>query len=131
MSKSRVILLKMACWLVIGGFAVAGVRMHRLLLEAARPDPGIWCGNTVINPLGVILSIGSPLGVVAVVLLGMLWRRGLAAGWPVMLAALLILVGTTSLLVYGIRFCRDSLPGELYLSDIVWWMGPVGRLLGV
>jgi hypothetical protein len=130
MSKSHLILLKTACWVVVGGFVLGSVAMHRLFVEAARPDSGIWCGNSVTDPLGALLSFGTPLSVVAVVPLGVLWRRGLAAAWSVVPASLLVLVCTASLLVVGIRFFRDFLPG-FHLSDIVWWMSPVGGVFGV
>ena len=130
MSKSQVIFLKTVCWLVVGGFTLASVGMQRLFAEAARPDSGIWCGNSVTDPLGALLSFGTPLGVAAVVPLGILWRRGLAAAWSALPALLLVLACTALLLVGGIRFFRDSLPG-FHLSDTVWWMRPVGGLLGV
>ena len=130
MSKSRVILLKTVCWLAVSGFALASVGMHRLFAEAARPDSGIWCGNSVTDPLAALLSFGTPLSVAAIVPLGVLWRRGLAAGWSVIPGSLLVIGCTTSLLVTGIRFFRDALP-NFHLSDIVWWMRPVGGLFGV
>ncbi len=130
MSKSQVILFKAVCWLVVSGFALASAGMHRLFMEAARPDSGIWCGNSVTDPLAVLLSFGTPFSVAAIVPLGILWRRGLAAGWSVIPGALLVIGCTTSLLVAGIRFFRDALPG-FYLSDIVWWMRPVGGWFGV
>jgi len=130
MSKSKAMFLQSVCWLVVGGFALATAQMHRLFAEAARPDSGIWCGNSVTDPFSCLLSFGTPVGVAAVVALGILWRRRLAAGWSFEPASLIVLVCTTSLLVAGIRFFRDSLPG-FHLSDIVWWMKPVGGLFGV
>jgi hypothetical protein len=76
------------------------------------------------------LSFGAPLHSAAVVALRILWRRGLATGWFVILASLLVIGCTTLVLVGGIRFFRDALPG-FYLSDIVWWMRPVEGLFGV
>ena len=130
MIKSRLILLKTICWLVVGGFALASVGMHQLFAEAAQPHSGIWCGNNVTDPLAAVLSFGTPLGVAAVIPLGVLWRRGLAAGWSVLPASLVVLACTTSLLVCGIRFFRTALPG-FHLSDIVWWMRPAGGLFGI
>jgi hypothetical protein len=130
MINLRVILLKTACWFVVSGFTLTSIKMHRLFAEAARPDSGIWCGNNVTNPLAALLNFGTPLSVVAIVPLGILWRRELAAGWSVIPGSLLVIGCTTSLLVAGIRFFRDALPG-FHLSDIVWWMRPVGGLLGV
>ena len=130
MSKPLVIFLKSTCWLVIGGFALASVTMHRFFAEAARPDSGIWCANSITEPLGAILSFGTPFGVAAAVPLGVLWHRGLAAAWSAVLASSLVLVCTALLLVDGIQFFRGSLPG-FHLSAIVWWMRPVGGLFGV
>lgn len=130
MSKSHLFGLKAACWLVVIGFALASVEMHLFFAEAARPNSGIWCGNSITEPLSAILSFGTPLGAAAVISLAVLWRRGLAGGWSVVPASLLVLACTTSLIVTGIQFFHDSLPG-FYLSDIVWWMRPVGGFFGV
>ena len=130
MSKSSLILLKTVSWLVVVGFAFACVAMHRLFAEAARTDSVIWCGNSVTDPLSALLSLGTPFGIAAVIPLSVFWRRGLAAGWSVVPAWLLVLASTASLLIGGIRFFRDALPG-FHLSDIVWWMRPVGGLFGV
>src|SRR6185436_15798575 len=109
MSKSQLILLKTLCWLVIGGFALASAAMHSVFTEAARPNSGVWCGNSVTDPLGRLLSLGTPLGVAAIIPLGVLWRRGLATFWSLLAASLLVLVCTSSILVAGVRFFRDSL----------------------
>ena len=130
MSKSQVIFLKLACWLIVSGFALASVGMHRLFAEAARPESGIWCGNSITDPLSALLSFGTPLAIAAIVPLGVLWRRGFAAAWSVVPPLSVVIGCTTLLLVGGIRFFRDSLPG-FHLSDIVWWMRPVGGLFGV
>jgi hypothetical protein len=129
-SISRITLLKTACWLIIGSFTLGSLAMHRLLLEAAKPNSGIDCGNTVTDPLGAMLSFGAPLGAAAVVPLGILWRRGSAKGLSVVPAFVLVGICTTSLLLGGIQFFRGSLPG-FHLSDIVWWLRPVGTLLGI
>ncbi len=130
MRKPSLILLKTACWLAIGIFASASVAMHLVLARAIRSDAVIWCGNTVTDPLSSLLSAGTPMGVAAVVPLGVLWKRGLAAGWPVVPASLVVVGFTASLLVGGIRFFQAALPGY-HLSEVVWWMRPFGGLFGV
>ena len=37
--------------------------MYQLFAEATQPNSGIWCGNSVADPLAAILSFGAPLGV--------------------------------------------------------------------
>ncbi len=135
MTASRVIVLKIVSWLVVISFVVAsgvfGVWTYQLFTEPVPPGSlGLWCGNTVTEPLGDILSFGSPIGFTGVVPLAILWRRGLATGWSFTSASLLIFVCTIALLVFGIWLFRDVLPG-LYLSDIVWWLRPVGGWFGI
>src|SRR5260221_5661329 len=100
MSKADTKVLKLVCWSAVLVFsfltAVFGYGMHRLFAEAARPGSmGLWCGNIVTDPLGFMLSFGVPVGVSAVVPLGVLWRRGMASGWSLLTAALLALTCTT------------------------------------
>jgi hypothetical protein len=130
MRSSRIMLLQLPSWLMIAGFALASIKMHSLFAESFRPDSGILCGNTVTDPLGRILSVGVPLGFLAIVPLGLLWNRGLASSWSLVPALFLVMAFTGSLLSVGIRYFLVYLPGS-YLSDIVWWMRPVGRFLGV
>ena len=130
MRKSEAMFLKTLCWLAVGGFAFVSVGMHRLLAEATRDSAVRWCGNGITDPLSAILSFGTPLGVSAVVLLGTLWRQGLATVWSFVSASLIVFGCTASLLISGVRFFRDFLSG-FYLSDIVWWMKPIGGLIGV
>ena len=120
MTKSQAIQWKTAFWIAVGGFTVAsawfGWGMHQMFAEAARPGAmGLMCGNSVTNPLGAILSLGTPVGVAAVVGFAGLAHRGLARWWSVVSAALLALGCTAGLLVFGIRFFEDSLPG-IHLS---------------
>ena len=135
MSKPHIILLKTLCWLGVVAFIVSagayGLAMRRLFAEIARPGSFmLTCGNTVTDSLGAILSLGTPTGFAAVVALGVLWQRHSASRWSVVTAAVLSFACTTVLVAFGVHFFRNSLPG-CYLSDIVWWMRPVGRWLGV
>jgi hypothetical protein len=135
MSKSRAIQLKTICWIAVTGFTASsawfGWGMHQMSGESAQPDSlGLMCGSSVTNLLGVILSIGAPAGLAALVGFAVLWHRGFANQWSVASAALLAVGCTATLLVFGIRFFRDALPG-FYLSDIVWWLKPFGRVFGV
>lgn len=130
MNSARIILLlKAACWLVIGGFAVATLGMHWFLTWAAQPGNEIWCGNSITDPLAALLNIGAPLGVAAAGALGISWWRGGAAAWTVICGTLVVIACTTWLLFTGIRFFQ-ALPG-FYLSSIVWWMRPIGEFFGV
>lgn len=107
-SARIILLLKVACWLVIGGFAVATFGMHRDFAQMIQPGSGLWCGNSVTEPLQPILNLGAPLAVAAVVLLVILWWRGLASLWSVVAEALLVTGCTASLLVVGIGFFQNA-----------------------
>ena len=97
-----------------------------MFVEAARPGSvGLMCGNSVTDPLGAILSFGTPVSVAGVAGLAGLAHRGLAGRRSVVSAAVLALGCTAGLMVFGIRFFRDSLPG-FHLSEIVWWLKPFG-----
>jgi hypothetical protein len=128
MTKSQVIQSKIACWLAVGGFTGAstltGWNLCQFFAEASRP--GVFmCGNSVIDPLGAILGFGTPVGLAGAIGLAVLARRGLASWWSAVGAALLALGCTVGFLVFGFQFCRDSLPG-FHLSNIVWWLRPLG-----
>lgn len=127
-SPRTVLLLKAMCWLVIGGFSIGSLGMHRFLAWAAQPDSGIWCGNSITDPLAALLNIGAPLGVAAAGVLAILRWRSVAAAWTVICGALVVITCTAWLLFIGIRFFQ-ALPG-FYLSSIVWWMRPIGELFG-
>jgi len=86
---------------------------------------GLMCGNSVTDPLGAILSFGTPFSIAGVVGFTGLAYRGLASRWSVVSAAVLALGCTAGLLVFGMCFFRDSLPG-FHLSEIVWWLKPFG-----
>jgi hypothetical protein len=135
MTKSQATRWKAACWIAVGGFTASsawfGWGIHQMFTESARHDSmGLMCGNSVTDPLGAILGIGTPAGLVAVVAFAVLSHRGFASRWSVASAALLAFGSAAALLVFGIRFFRDALPG-FYLSDIVWWLKPLGRVFRV
>jgi len=129
-TKAQVIILwKTACWIAVGGFTAAsawyGWGMHQFFAEAARPGSGLMCGNSVTDPLGAILSFGTPVGLAGLAGFAGLAHRGLAGRWSVVGAAVLALGCTAGLLTFGFRFFRDSLPG-FHLSESVWWLKPFG-----
>ena len=130
MTKSQAIQWKTACWIAVGGFTAAsawfGWGMHQMIAESTRPGSmGLMCGNSVTDPLGIILSFGTPVSVAGVVGFAGLAHRGLASRWSVASTGLLALGCTASLLMFGLRFFRESLPG-FHLSEIVWWLKPFG-----
>jgi len=129
-SAHIILLLKAACWLVIGGFAVATFGMRRDFSQMSQPDSGLWCGNSVTEPLKPILSYGAPLAASAVALLAILWWRGLASLWSVVPEALLVIGCTASLLFLGIGFFQAALPGY-HFSNLIWWVRPFGQFLGI
>ncbi len=131
MRQSQVILLKSACWVTVGAFAgmsgLFGIEMRQILAENARPGSlGLFCGNSVTDPLELLLGLGSPIGFAAIVPLVDLWRRGLATGRSVIPPALVVFTCTAMLLLFGIRFFREYL-GSVPLSNLVWWMPSVVR----
>jgi hypothetical protein len=83
------------------------------------------CGNSVTDPLEVILSFGTPLGLVAVSWLAILCWHGFTSRWSLTSAAVLVAGCTAGLVTFGLSFFRDALPG-FHLSDFVWWLKPFG-----
>lgn len=137
MTKSQAIQWKTACWIVVGGFALLsvafGVIMGRLVYLQHHPElwprdsfgGPLWCGNSVTDPLGAMLGIGTPISLAGVVGFAVLAYRGHASRTSVISAAVLGLGCTVGLLVFGFRFFRDDLDGA-QLSEIVWWLKPFG-----
>jgi len=130
MTKSQTIQWKTACWIAVGGFTAAstwfGWNVHQLFSPSAPPGSiGLICGNTVTDPLGAILSSGTPISLAGVAGFVFLSHRGVGSRWSVASAAVLTVACTAALLVFGIRFFRDALPG-FELSQIVWWLRPFG-----
>jgi hypothetical protein len=137
MIKSQAIQWKATCWIVVGGLALLsvsfGIYMGRLFYLEHHPElwprdsfgGPLWCGNTVTDPLGAMLSIGTPIGLAGVVGLVVLAYRGYASRTSAISAAGLALGCTTGLLVFGFRFFRHNL-GGMHLSEIVWWLKPFG-----
>lgn len=130
MTKSQAIQWKTACWIAVGGFTAAsagfGWWMHQLFAEAARPGSLGMCANCVTDPLGAILSSGTPISIVGFAGFVCLLRRGVAGWSPVVISLVLTLGCTIGLLVFGFRFFRD-LDGA-QLSEIVWWLRPFGAI---
>ena len=83
------------------------------------------CGNSVTDPLGAILSLGTPVSLVAVSGLVVLSWHGFASRWSVVSAAVLAVGCTAGLVAFGRSFFQNALPG-FHLSDTVWWLRPFG-----
>src|SRR5260370_31652973 len=135
MSKSQAFQWRAACWVAVTGFVALaawfGWGMHQLFAAAARPGSmGLMCGNSVTDPLAAILSLGTPVSLVAASGLLVLSWRGSAGRWSAASAAVLAVVCTSWLVAFGINFFRDALPG-FHLSDVVWWLKPFGKLSGI
>jgi len=79
------------------------------------------CGNSVTDPLGAILSLGTPVSLLAVSGLGALSWLGFASRWSVVTAAVFAVGCTVALVAFGHSFFQHALPG-FPLSHIVWWM---------
>jgi hypothetical protein len=137
MIKSQAIQWKATCWIVVGGFAVLsaafGVLIGRLFYVEHHPE--LWprgsfggplgCANSVTDPLGAMLGIGTPISLAGVVGFAVLAYRGYATRTSAISAAVLALGCTVALLVFGFRFFRNDL-GDMHLSEIVWWLKPFG-----
>jgi hypothetical protein len=135
MTKSEVIQLRTICWITVTGFTALSAWFawgtHQMFAQSAQSrELSLICGNSVTDPLGAILSFGTPVVFSAVAGLAVLSRRGFASRWSVACAALLPLGCAAALVVFGIRLFREALPG-FHLSDIVWWLKPLGRVFGV
>lgn len=122
LAKSRV-----AYWILvvplICASVVYGPYAHHLI-----GMPHLMSANAIVDPLVFILSYLTPVAVVGILGLGFLWRHGLTKGWTVVLAAALFLSCTVSLVAFGVHGFRGS---SWHLSDLVWWLKPVGKLFGI
>ena len=110
-------------WIAIGAFVLASVDYG---LYALRVGRNVWCGNTLTDPLSVLLSYFAPGAGCAVVALSYLWFRGALRVWSPASALAISGVTVVSLFAYGFWLFRNMLPSHS-LSDIVWWLGPVWR----
>jgi hypothetical protein len=136
-TKSEVIQWKAACWIVVGGFSLLSaafiVIMGRLLYIQHRPElwspdsfgGPLWCGNSVTDPLELMLGFGAPVSLAGVAGLAVLAYRGQANRSLVASAAGLALACIVGLLVFGFKYFRHDLGGA-HLSEIVWWLRPFG-----
>ena len=132
LTRTDRIILKTLCWTVVLGFIEQSGSYGEAIYHLFRDPPPLgYCGNMVTDTLGMILRIGPPLSAAAVLLLGALWWRGLAGGWSVATAAVLTLICTVALIIFGVYYYRGALAGAYLLSDKVWWMRPVGRWFGI
>jgi hypothetical protein len=135
MTKTRALFLNFACWSAVLALPVCGVAyaaiVSRVYTEAARGGlSGFWCGNTVTDPLVLILSVGTPAAVVSVAALGALRLRQFVNTGSLITAAVLTAGCTGALMEYGARFFRAALPGH-HLSNLVWWMWPIGDWISI
>jgi hypothetical protein len=88
----------------------------------------LMSANAIVDPLVFILSYLIPVSVFGAIGLGFLWRRRLAKGWTVALAVVLVLVCAVALVAFGVHGFRGS---SWHLSDLVWWLKPLGRIFEI
>lgn len=124
-SQKKAKALELVCWSAVLGscFLTAAFShwMNGLLWAAAQPgSPGIWCGNTITAPFGLMLNCVIPAGVIAIAPLGLLWRRGFATGRSLSVASCLVLACSGWLVVFGTRVFDEYI--GFSLADLVWWM---------
>lgn len=92
-------LANIGCWLLIVPLVVA-VMLYPLLLWHLR---GAFIdGNALTDPISMILSYLTPIAVVGVVGLAVLWRYGMATKTRVIMAAVISLCFTLTPLIFGI-----------------------------
>ena len=124
----------MVCWYAVIAFILLagayGLSMHNHFAFVASHPDRMSCGNLVTGPLEELLGLGVPVVFVAVAGLGFLRHHNLTNRWPVIAAAAASVAVTAALAAFGVHFFRTSLP-NFFLSDIVWWMRPVGKWFGV
>ncbi|MHA3771508.1 hypothetical protein ACXR0O_08220 [Verrucomicrobiota bacterium sgz303538] len=130
MSRTRALLLKIVCWSAVLALPVSAigytVMVNRAYAEVERRSlSGVWCGNSITDPLISILSFGTPAALIAVAVLGGLRLRRLVNTGSLLTAAVLTIACTGALIANGVRFFQKSLPGH-HLSEVVWWMSPIG-----
>jgi hypothetical protein len=97
------------------------LQAHRELWPPDSLGGPLWCGNSLTDPLGIMLNLVAPCGVAAsIALLVMAWRG--KCNWaPALTAGTLTTFGVVSLVAFGMWAFRTYL-GDSHLSDQVWWM---------
>lgn len=131
MRNTRVLQLKVVCWIAVLALPVCALgytlMVNRAYEEAARRGlSDIWCGNTITDPLAQILSVGTPAAMFGLAVLVHLRLRHLVSTGSLLAAAVITLACTGALIAYGVSFFQTSVPGHS-LSELVWWMPPIGN----
>lgn len=127
MSRTHALLLKTLCWIAVFALLACSVAyaiiVNRAYADATRRGlSGLWCGNTVTDPLALIFSFSTPAAAAAVIGLGALRLRHIVSTSSVVTALVITLACTGALVSFGTQLFRASLPGH-HLSELVWWMG--------
>jgi hypothetical protein len=82
----------------------------------------LWCGNTVTDPLTLMLNWGTPLALLACVGL-FVQPQNETRLKSRMIAGVLFLLPTTSLLGFAVWiFHGPWLGGTCRVAEVVWWM---------
>jgi hypothetical protein len=112
-------LANVGCWLLVSSLVVADALY--LLLRWHLRSRFVWSGNTYTDPIACILSYFTPVAVLGVIGLAILWRYGLATKRGVIFATAITFCFTLGPLAYGLWLWHTwNMPFEL--SYWAWWL---------
>ena len=116
--KARTI-VNIGCWLLVFSLVVAVILYLFLLLHLRGRI--VLDGNAYTDPIACILSYFTPVAVVGVVGLAVLWRYELTTKGALISAAAITLCFTLAPLVYGLWLWHKwNVPFDL--SYWAWWL---------
>ncbi len=117
--KSDLRAVKLVLWGVILGFLGLSIFCVPSTFYAAETA---WCGNSVTFQLLILLNLGVPLSLSAVVGLLLIACRGEGKFRDALFGGILLVGTTFGLVAFGLWIKDEWLGGECYLVYNVWWM---------
>ena len=123
MSKRRAMMMKPVCWVAISLFLCAAIGFAAMAVkEMITPSGGLWCANTITDPLHALLNYGFPICAFCVLTLFRQQNAGFSHRKLATAAAVVIGLFTLGLASFGVYFHRIALEGAARLSECVWWI---------
>ena len=97
--------------------AVFGISMRSVLQESAQG--GLWCGNTITDPLWAMLNLAVPVAGAASLALSVLAWKKLCSSKLALPLVLAFAVATAAETAFGFWVYTQWLPG--HWRNMVWW----------
>lgn len=116
------VLLRWTAWAVCILHMVWGTTLIVLFQNLTAPTETLWCGNSVTDPFGEFLNLGSPVCAGSVGALITLSAKGFGSTAPVVIIA--VLVSLVSGVVFGLlnAFVSLTLREATSISELIWWL---------